>query len=187
MKLKFGDEVVVEILHSDDCTPRVLNPEDLKPMPTFETLFMNISPQGEFKWVSQNETGSLPFIIEQFKWNKWVKVGEIEGIGTPEKHEYTFNLFLHSGENKFRIKQKGMNALVKISQEVSVVGTVNKPSFAIPIDFSSIDFSADTNYELCDQYGQIIRRGFGKQILTENLDKGEYYLCYDNSLAEFNK
>lgn len=187
MKLEYGEKVTIEIEHGDGCVPRVLNIEDLKPKPTYEVMMMTISQDGVLKWNTKNESGILPYVVEQFKWNKWVKVGEVEGLGTPDRHEYEFKLLMHSGENRYRIKQKGLNSIVKTSREISTVSFLNKPSYAIPMDFSSIDFSAETAYEVYDVYGQIVKKGYGKQINIENLSKGDYYLCYDNTLAEFTK
>ena len=56
--------------------------EDLKPKPSFEILTMNITSGGLLKWTSKMEAGALPYIVEQFKWNKWVPVGEVDGLGT---------------------------------------------------------------------------------------------------------
>jgi hypothetical protein len=187
LQLKYGDDVMIEIIHSDGCTPKVLNIEDLKPLPTFEVLMMNCTNEGLLKWVTRNETGILPYVIEQYKWNKWVPVGMVTGLGTGDPHEYIFRVPMHSGKNKYRVKQKGLNATVKTSQEISSASLVNKPSFAIPKDLSSIDFSADTYYELYDAYGQIVRKGYGIQINLEKLPKGDYYICYDNEVAEFRK
>ena len=187
MQFKYGDDVTIEIIHSDECVPRVLNLEDLKPKPTYEVLMMNLNPDGILKWGTKEESGILPYVVGQFKWNKWVPVGEVVGLGTSDYHEYSFKVGMHSGENVYRIKQKGLNAITKVSKEISVVSLLNKPSFAIPADFSSIDFSAETAYELYDMYGQILRRGYGKQIDIRELDSGSYYLCYDNTLARFKK
>lgn len=187
MQLKYGDDVTIEIIHSDECMPHILNLEDLKPKPTYEVLMMNLSPEGMLKWGTREESGVLPYVIEQFKWNKWVPVGEVVGIGTSDYHEYSFKVGMHSGENVYRIKQKGLNSVTKVSKEISVVSLINKPSFAIPADFSTIDFSGETAYELYDMYGQILRRGYGKQIDIRGLDQGSYYLCYDNTLARFKK
>ena len=38
--LKVGEPVVIKIKHKDDCKPKVLNPEVLKPKSTFENLSM---------------------------------------------------------------------------------------------------------------------------------------------------
>jgi hypothetical protein len=187
LQLKYGENVTIEIIHKDGCTPKVLNMEDLKPKPTFEILAMNVSPTGLLKWTAKNETGSLPYIIEQFKWNKWIPIGEVDGIGSPENHEYTFQVALHSGENKYRVKQKGLNSIAKYSQEVTVKSTINKPSFAIAKANTGIDFNAETGYEVYDAYGVVVKKGFGKQIKTDNLPKGQYYLCYDNTMTEFKK
>src|SRR5688572_15709655 len=67
LKLKYGERVVIEIMHKDGCQPKVLNMEDLKPKPSFEVLTMNISSNGLLEWKTKNETGALPYIIEQFK------------------------------------------------------------------------------------------------------------------------
>lgn len=187
LKLKYGESVTIEIDHSEGCTPKVLNIEDLKPKPTFEIMMINVSPAGLLKWSANNETGALPYIIEQFKWNKWVPVGEIQGVGTPENNSYSFQLSLHSGENKFRVKQKGLNSESRFSQEVVVKSLVDKPSFAIRKNNTDIDFSQETGYELFDVYGTVVKRGFGKDVAISNLDKGKYYLCYDNTMTEFKK
>jgi hypothetical protein len=186
LHLKYGDNVVIEIVHNDGCTPKVLNMEDLKPKPTFEVITMNISPDGLLKWSSKNEMGALPYTIEQFKWNKWVPVGEVDGLGTPEAHEYSFQVAMHSGENKYRIKQKGLNSLTKMSKEVTVTSAITKPAYTVKGN-SSIDFTAETAYEVYDAYGVIVKKGYGKQIKIDNLTKGEYYLCYDNALTEFKR
>jgi hypothetical protein len=187
LKLKFGENVIIEILHKDGCMPKILNLEDLKPKPTFEVLNISISPTGLLKWSTRNEAGALPYIIEQFKWNKWIPVGEVSGVGTPDNHEYSFQAIMHSGENKYRVKQKGLNSLSKTSEDVTVRSLINKPSFAIPKNYYGIDFSADTFYEVFDAYGVVVKKGYGKSVKIDNLAKGHYYLCYDNVVTDFKK
>lgn len=186
MKLKYGDKVTIEIIHKDFCKPLVLNAEDLKPRPSFEIMTMNISSTGLLKWTSKNESGPLPYIIEQFKWNKWVPVGEVNGAGTPDMHDYQFQVSTHSGENKFRVKQVGLGALPKYSNPVTVTSMSEKPNYAVNKDYTSLQFSTETAYELYDDYG-IIKKGYGKEIKMDNLKKGKYYLCYDNQITEFVK
>ncbi|MBK7819168.1 MAG: hypothetical protein IPJ60_17755 [Sphingobacteriaceae bacterium] len=82
LQLKFGEQVTVEISHKEGCLPKVLNADDLLPKPTFDVLVMNISETGLLKWTTKNESGALPYIIETFKWNKWIPVGEVGGAGT---------------------------------------------------------------------------------------------------------
>jgi hypothetical protein len=187
LQLKYGENVLIEIVHKDGCTPKVLNIEDLKPKPSFEILTMNISPSGLLKWSSKNEAGSLPYVVEQFKWNKWIPIGEVSGKGTPETNDYSFQVALHSGENKYRVKQKGLGSQAKFSPEVTVKASVEKPSYVISKANAGIDFNSETGYEVYDVYGVVVKKGFGKQIKTDNLPKGKYYLCYDNAMTEFSK
>jgi hypothetical protein len=186
LKLKYGDNVTIEILHKDFCKPLVLNAEDLKPRPTYEIMEMDVNPEGTLSWTTKNESGPLPYIVEQFKWNKWVPVGVVSGIGTADVHDYQFHIPPHSGENKFRVKQVGLGSIPKFSKPISMVSKVEKPNYALAKDYESLQFSKETAYELYDDYG-IIKKGYAKEISLENMKKGKYYLCYDNQIAEFEK
>jgi hypothetical protein len=187
MNIKPGQKVVIEISHKSDCMPVVLNPEVLKPRPTFEVVSMNINSTGVLKWTAKNESGSLPYVVEQFKWNKWVYVGEVQGVGSPENHDYSFQVATHSGENKFRIKQVGLGSTPKLSTAVILNSNTDKPSFMITKDNKAIQYTNETAFEIYDAFGSIVKKGFGKETNIENLLKGKYYLCYDNQVTEFDK
>lgn len=187
LQLKFGDKVLIEISHKDGCMPKILNPDDLKPKPTFEVVSMNVSETGLLKWTTKNETGSLPYIIEQFKWNKWVPIGEVNGVGTPENNNYTFQVAMHSGENKYRIKQLGLGAFPKFSTPVTATSQKEKPSYTITKDGKGLQFSTETAYEVYDAYGIIVKKGYGNEIKIENLRKGTFHMCYDNMVTQFDK
>lgn len=187
MNIKPGQRVTIEISHKSDCIPVVLNPDALKPRPSFEVVNMNINSSGILKWTSKNESGSLPYIIEQYKWNKWVPVGEVQGIGTPENHDYSFQVSTHSGENKFRVKQSGLGSAPRNSDAVILNSMTEKPTYMVTKDAKNIQYSYETAFEIYDAFGTIVKKGFGKETNIENLLKGKYYLCYDNQITEFEK
>ena len=186
-RLKYGEKVTIEIKHREDCSPRILNPEALKPKATFETTSLSLSPTGLLTWSTVNENGSLPFIIEQFKWNKWVPVGEVQGLGISSSNQYSFQTEVHSGENKIRIKQVGYGALPKFSKSVTTMATIDPVVYSTSKNAEDIVFSNQTMFEVYDVFGQIVKKGFGKSIHIDNLKRGHYFLCYDNSVAEFKK
>jgi hypothetical protein len=187
LQIKPGTPVVVEIKHKDDCSPKVLNPEALKARATFEVININVNKNGLINWSTKNEMGSLPFVVEQFRWNKWIPVGEVKGIGTSDKNNYSFQTTAHSGENKFRVKQVGYGDVVKVSSNVSFISSVALPNYTINKNETKIEFSSETMYEVFDIYGNVIKRGFNKNIDISNLEKGSYYLCYDNIMSDFIK
>ncbi|MFH1004291.1 MAG: hypothetical protein V1781_02170 [Bacteroidota bacterium] len=187
-QFKIGDKISVKITHKDDCKPKVLNPEVLKPKSTFEIISMKLDNEGILNWNTKNETGKLPFVIEQYRWNKWVKVGEIEGKGIGDNNEYIFKITtLHFGENQIRIKQVDYTSQPRYSKPVKFLSTISEVTFT-PVKVSKeITFSTETLYEIYDQYGNIVRKGFGKIVDCGTFIKGVYYLNYDNKTAEFIK
>ncbi len=187
MNIKPGQKVTIEISHKSDCTPVILNPDALKPKPTYEIVSMNINSAGFLKWTSKNESGALPYIIEQYKWNKWVYIGEVQGAGSPDYHDYAFQITTHSGENKFRVKQIGYGVAPKVSNSVIINSANEKPSYMISKDKKFIQYTDETFFEIYDSFGSIVSKGYGKESNIDRLEKGKYYLCYDNQVAEFEK
>jgi hypothetical protein len=192
LQLKVGDKVEVKISHKDDCKPKVLNPEVLKPKSTFEIVSMSVDKDLLFKWSTKNETGKLTYTIEQFRWNKWVKVGEQEGNGTPEVNNYSFKIVPHSGKNQYRVKQVDYTGQPKLSKTVDYMSTTAEITFAPAKVSKEITFNAGNNpaqtmYEIFDQFGNIVKRGYASSVDASNLPKGAYYLNYDNKMAEFIK
>ncbi len=72
--IAIGEPVFIVIEHNDGCKPKILNPEVLLPRSTFVTTGINITNVGKLTWTTTGESGKLPFIIEQYRWNKWVTV-----------------------------------------------------------------------------------------------------------------
>jgi hypothetical protein len=186
-QIKPGTEVTVEIKHKDDCSPKILNPEALKPRATFEVVNINIDKNGLLNWSTKNEMGSIPYVVEQFRWNKWIPVGEVKGGGEMDNNTYSFQTTAHSGENKFRVKQIGYGGVSKQSNAVTFVSTIGQPTYTMSKDDKMIQFSSETMYEVFDAYGNIIKRGFGNQLEISNLQKGNFYLCYDNIMTDFKR
>jgi len=184
MGVKVGDEIEVVISHKKGCEPRVLNPEVLNPRSTFQIETINISDNGILKWTTVGESGELPFYVEQFKWNKWVKAGEVMGVGTPDASEYEFQLEPHSGMNSVRVRQTDYRGESRTSPIVEFKGPDTAVSFAEEKTRDVVTFSGKTSYEIFDQYGNLVKKGYGKTIDVEDLEKGEYYLNYDRSFGE---
>lgn len=186
-QLKVGDKVVVKILHKDECKPKVLNPEVLKPKSTFEIVSMKMESDGNFVFVTQQESGKLPFVVEQFRWNKWIKVAEIQGKGTPSKNTYSTKVNLHSGENKIRVKQTDFSGNPRPSEAFKTRSSSQELTFS-PLKVSDmLNFSAETLYEIYDSYGNLVKKGEGNNVEVSALKKGIYYLNFDNKTDKFVK
>lgn len=194
-KLNPGDKVEVRIAHKDGCKPRVLNPEVLKPRSTYEIVSMSAEKDGTLRWTTKSETGKLPFIVEQFRWNKWIKVGEVEGAGTPSTHEYSFKVAPHSGKNQLRVRQVDYSGQPRVSRTVDFIGESPEIEYTPQKTSKEINFltkgkqpsAIETMYEIYDQYGNIVKKGYGSKVDVSNLPRGSYYLNFDNKMGEFTK
>lgn len=186
-QLKLGDKIEVKIKHKDDCKPKILNPEVLKPKSTFEIVTMKVEGDGVLKWSTKGETGKLAFLVEQFRWNKWVKLGETEGAGTSVENRYEYKTTPHSGKNQFRVKQVDYSGQPKLSKPVDYNSALPEVTFSPAKVSKEIIFSSETMFEIYDQYGNVVKKGFTKLIDASNLPKGVYYLNFDNKMSEFIK
>lgn len=189
-QLEIGAPVEVKIRHRDDCKPDVLNEEDLHPRPTFEIQAMKVDKSGLLYFATTNETGTLPYTLQQYRWNKWVDVGTIEGKGNPEKNEYEYQIpTIHSGENRFRLKQDDPSGKPRYSFDTKYRSPLQAPSFEQEgkrVD-DKISFSASTMYEIYDEFGRIVAQGVGKSADVSKLGKGVFYVNYDNTFGTFKK
>jgi len=187
-RLQKGDPVKVVIKHKEGCIPKIVNPHVLRPAATFTTTAITVDRNGLLSWTTIEESASLPFYVQQFRWNKWVRVGIVQGKGTPGNNSYTYNVHLHSGINKFRVMQLNYNNQPRYSLEAeynnrlmpTVTYTVNKSK-------KSIDFSAETDFEIYDYFGKLRAKGFGLTVDIDKLEKGDYFLQFDNSIEKFTK
>lgn len=183
--LSLGDKLIINIKHKDDCQPEVLNPEVLKPKSTFNVKSISFTDDGVIKWTTDNENGKLDYIVEQFRWNKWVKLGEVEGDGKPGVHSYSFKITPHSGENKVRVKQIDFSGKPRYSKSAEYNSNVPAITLADDKFKGSIDFKGgETLYEIYDRYGTIVKKGYGSSVNVDNLEKGQYYVSFDNTTKD---
>ncbi|HCC28808.1 MAG TPA: hypothetical protein DEQ03_01895, partial [Marinilabiliales bacterium] len=178
-QFKKGDKVIIIIKHKDGCVPKIINPEVLKPQSTFEAANMKVDNKGVLTWTATLESGSLPFVVEQFRWNKWVKVAELEGKGTPGSNEYSVKVPAHSGNNRFRIKQVDYTRKPRYSKEIRYRSLEPPVTFSPPKPENEIVFSRETFFEIYDYYGNLVDKGMASKVDISKLTKGDYFLNYD--------
>ncbi|TNF46710.1 MAG: hypothetical protein EP305_10200 [Bacteroidetes bacterium] len=190
--IAIGEPVFIVIEHNDGCKPKILNPEVLLPRSTFNVVNIDVTPSGKLTWSTTDEQGKLPYVIEQYRWNKWVTVGEVQGKGTPGKNSYEFQITPHSGENTVRVVQVDHSGTKRTSKEVKFTSTlpavVKSPAKVKDIiNFTADGKAVETRYEIYDAYGNIVKKGVGSSVNCENLLRGVYYINFDNVNEKFIK
>jgi hypothetical protein len=182
-----GDKIIITLKYKSGCIPKIVNPEAIKPTSSFNLQEAHINGEGLLSWTTKDELGSLPFILEQYRWNKWITIGEIDGIGTPEIHKYKLNVRPHSGKNIFRIYQIDYTEKARRSKEIEYQS--NKPAIKYGPEKikNELIFSDETLYEIYDKFGNILFKGFGQKIKLDELQNDLYYINYDNTMGSFRK
>lgn len=190
--INIGDPVFIVIEHNDGCAPKILNPEVLLPRSTFKVTEMEVSEDGQLKWTTTEEQGKLPFIIEQYRWNKWVNAVEVDGEGSAGPNQYEYKIIPHSGENKVRVVQIDHSGSKKKSPEKTFetdlpVVEMSPKKVKSEIKFTANGEPIETRYETYDAYGNIVKKGYSSSVNCENLRKGAYYINFDNQNEKFIK
>lgn len=186
-QFKITDKIIVNIKYKENCIPKILNPEVLKPKSTFVISTIKIERDGTLKWTTKQESGSLPYIIEQYRWNKWVKTGKVQGKGSSVSNNYTYKIKPHSGNNKFRVKQIDYSKKPRYSKDVTYKSFKPVVTFTPLKPTTEIVFSTETKYEIYDYYGNIVLKGFGAKVDISGLKNDNYFINYDNIMGEFKK
>lgn len=185
--LKNGDPVNILIKHKDGCTPKILNPGALEPSPTFLCSKIECGINGSIVWETTGEMGKIPYIVQQYKWNKWVNLGEVLGNGTNTKNFYKFQAQLTSGQNKFRVVQKSYEGDLRKSPTCEINSSVEPVSHRYDKKTKTVYFTTETSYELFNVFGQVVKRGRGTSVECTALTRGEYWVSYDNRTEKFMK
>jgi hypothetical protein len=187
--INVGDPVLIVVEHEEGCKPKLINPEVLLPKSTYILDDISCTPDGLLSWSTTGESGKLAYQVEQYKWNKWIVIGEVDGNGSSKKNTYTFIVSPHSGENKIRISQTDMTGEKRASKEVTFT-CIECPEPIIVKEDGGIVFQNNgkpvkTKYEIYDAYGNIVKKGMNSAVDCGNLKKGVYHVNFDNKYEKF--
>jgi hypothetical protein len=189
LNLAIGDKVKIAILHSPDCSPKILNPTmNCHPVCMYSIIAVKIENDSMLTWTSAEQNGKFIYIVEQFRWNKWVKCGDVVSTNGFDTATYSFAIkkHLHSGMNQFRVKVIDYSS--KPVQSAIVKHTEPEiKSFMLSRCGGEISFVKETYWEMYDKDRNLIRKGYGNVVKLDGLKKGAYFLNYDNTTAEFFK
>jgi hypothetical protein len=159
----------------------------LKPQSTYVASNMKIDENGQLVWTTTSESGSLPFIVEQYRWNKWVKVGSVEGKGSSGTNRYAVKVHPHAGYNRFRVKQIDYTRKPRYSKEVKYRRMLPPVTYSPLRPTTEIVFSRETMYEIYDYYGNLVDKGYAAKVDISGLQKGDYFLNYGTKTETFKK
>lgn len=186
--IKVGEQVTIVIKHSDGCTPKVINPNALTANTSFNYTSFKSDKNGNLSWVIKGTISEEPFIVEQFRWNKWINCGEVSSAEQTGSGQYSFSPNLHTGLNLFRIVHPDNSGNPIYTKTVKFSNLKAKPVIVESTKVTNkIIFNIETMYEIFDLNGNFILGGVGKEVDINDIEKGKYWLNYDNKSVNFSK
>lgn len=187
--LQFGEDYRIVIKHHENCTPKIANPEVLKPLCTYTITDFELGYNNVLKFTTNHESGKLPFYIEEFRWNKWIEIGQIPGEGGPGSRNYSQKVYPFNGENKYRIYQ--VDHLNRKFYSDDIIFELEKDGISVTSKLSKVKkeiiLSGITYYVVVNEFGEELVSGIGDIIDVSNLKKGEYFLNFENEYVVFKK
>lgn len=187
--LEFGQQYTVAIKHHENCTPKLVNPEVLKPLSTYTLVSTDLGYDNFLKFTTDKESGKLTFFVEEFRWGKWLEIGRVYGEGGPGKREYSIKVRPFSGENKYRIYQ--MDHLNRKYFSDDIIYNLEREKVIIITPLSKVRkeivFNLPTSYVVINEFGEELVSGNGDVVDVSNLKKGAYFLNYENEYIVFKK
>lgn len=175
--------VVIKIVHSDGCKPKIINPSVIKASSTFQFTGFTVEPT-LIRWSSKGEAAASAFYVEKFENNNWrnlrtVNAQNAVGYAVEAKHT--------AGVNKYRIKYVENNGKSLYTQPIDFTATSESVRFFPKNVTNKIYFTSETTYEILDLKGTSIKKGKSKEIDATGIRRGVYYLNFDGKTERFLK
>lgn len=187
--LQFGQEYEVKIMHHENCTPKLVNPEVLKPLCTYSIISNNMGYDNILKFSTDKESGQLTFYVEEYRWGKWLEIGRIPGEGGPGTRSYSQKVYPYNGENRYRVYQ--IDHLNRKFYSDEFIFNIEKEPIVITSKLTKvakeITLSSYTYYVVINEFGEELISGIGDVVDVSSLKKGEYFLNFENEYKVFTK
>lgn len=181
--LPANEPVVLRITHRGDCKPKVLNPQVLQVKTSFSFSAINLTKEN-ISWSCTSEQSNGRYFVERFEYNVWKVVAEKYAEGS---ESYTMDIRHNSGENKYRVRYFD-NQGITVYSPVMEFQNEDAPVTFYPARVSDrIYLTRQADYEILDQYGNVITKGCKNEINLQDAQSGLYYLNVDNKTHKFFK
>lgn len=191
-ELKMYEKVVVILQHKRDCKPDVINTAKAIQKNNLFVVTKSGIKGNILTWKAIEEKTKSQYIIEQYRWERWVEIGTVKCVGKPQEQAYKFDLNKavlrpYNGKNKYRLKQINYR---KDRHSPEIIAKFKKPKAKIKKNDGQklIEFSSATSYQILDlKEEKILLEGHAKKVDINKLAKGKYILRYDTKKTNFRK
>jgi len=183
-KLAINSPIEVRILYKNGCKPKVINPNVVKSNTSFKFVSFTIDDKN-LHWTVEGESANSVYYVEHYINNNWTNVKVL----TAQAGQSTYNIpVAHTvGSNSYRVKHQEKNGQIAYSQTVTYTSSQGMIKFYPRNVSNKIYFTGTVSYEISDAKKQLLKRGKGKEVDVSTLQRGVYYVSFDNRTEQFLK
>ena len=181
LNIALGANVSIIIYHKSGCKPKVVNREVLFAQSNFSFVLVKQEKFNKLSWTIKGDVNNK-FVVEQFRWQKWITVGEVYvSADSAKKTSFSCEIKPHSLQNTYRVSHTDAKGNVTYSKLLKFSNpSVKEVLLQSQKVTDNIIFSAETTYEIFDEKGTFISDGVGIQLSIANFPKGKYWVNFDN-------
>ncbi len=187
--LKEGDTLILKIIYSPEIgIPSIYNPDALKRKNFFQ--FVNAwadKKTQQISWTIETNFLSESFELEHYRWDKWMTINLVQPEDMQTNNTFTTSFEPHSGRNLFRVKYIDSDGQIFYSNDIRYTSKIKEVNLISDKVKDIIEFSDSTMYQLYNQNGVLVMDGLESAINVDFLEKGKYFLNYDNKTVVINK
>ncbi len=180
--LKHGDNVSVNIHYIVGAgEPVVYNPEALEASSNFAFTGSFLEKKTDMLvWTISGSAGSESFEVEQYRWEKWIRVATVNPKDSTSLNSYRAKIVPHFGKNLFRVKLVDPKGNIAKTPSVKIQSKTPEVMLVKTTIETQLEFSGETMFQVYDEKGVKWLSGTAKDVDVTTLAPGKYWVNYDN-------
>lgn len=185
--LNVNENVEIKIVHLNNCVPKILNPDVIKPVGEFKFKTANAT-RNAISWLTQGELPNGRFIItRRLPEGEWKDIAEVIGKGNILTGSYQVAIEHKGGENYYRIRYESAEGKKYFSPVIDFKMEEEPVTFYPVRVINKIFLSREAEYLVTDKEGNKYLEGKKDFINVRNLPPGNYILHIQNREEPFIK
>lgn len=187
LPLEHEDSLCIQVIFLVDYIPHLVNPEGLLPPNDFIFTYIRVRNQ-KLLWRVAGVIGYRPFIVEQYRWERWVDIEEVPVYDSLPGGTYEYSLRPHYGANQYRVVKVNALGETVVSREQTIRAyNVPRPEMVSSRVREQLEFTEVTRYEIYDMDWNLLKSGRDRYIDVSDLPRGRYMINYCNTTDTFRK
>lgn len=185
-KYSINTPLEIRIVHSNGCKPKVINKSVIEVKTNFKFISFTVDDKN-LNWTVEGESSNSVYYVEQFANSNWTNLKVLTAQAQQNTNSYNVAVSHSTGQNTYRIKHQEKSGQIIYSQTISYSSVQGMVKFYPRNVSNKIYFTANVSYEISNSQKQIIKKGKGKEVDLSTLQRGVYYVSFDNRTEQFLK